>query len=119
MKDYPVIDLAATGARIRQLRLKNNLRVEDVSEYMGFESVQAVYKWQRGESLPTVDNLFALSRLFGTSMENILIERGAVTLRKECGGPFSMNYSQNKKDGRRVFLQPGVCGIIVLCPKTY
>ncbi len=76
MKDYPVIDLAATGARIRQLRLKNNLRVEDVSEYMGFESVQAVYKWQRGESLPTVDNLFALSRLFGTSMENILIERG-------------------------------------------
>ena len=40
---------------------------------MGFESDQAVYKWQRGESLPTVDNLFALSRLFGTSVDDILI----------------------------------------------
>lgn len=39
---------------------------------MGFESEQAVYKWQRGDSLPTVDNLYALSRLFGTSVDNIL-----------------------------------------------
>ena len=60
MKEYPVIDLAATGKRIRQLRKERDLRVEDISEYMGFESVQAVYKWQRGESLPTVDNLYAL-----------------------------------------------------------
>lgn len=39
---------------------------------MGFESEQAVYKWQRGDSLPTVDNLYALSRLFGTSVDDIL-----------------------------------------------
>lgn len=39
---------------------------------MGFESDQAVYKWQRGDSLPTVDNLYALSRLFGTSVDDIL-----------------------------------------------
>ena len=79
MRQYPVIDLAATGERIRELRILNHLKVEDVSEFMGFESVQAVYKWQRGESLPTVDNLFALSRLFETSMENILIERGGAS----------------------------------------
>lgn len=39
---------------------------------MGFDSEQAVYKWQRGASLPTVDNLYALSKLFGTTMDNIL-----------------------------------------------
>ena len=61
--NYPVLDLKATGERINQLRKDNNLRVIDVAEYMGFESTQAVYKWQRGESLPTVDNLYALSRL--------------------------------------------------------
>ena len=60
--NYPVLDLKATGERINQLRKDNNLRVTDVAEYMGFESTQAVYKWQRGESLPTVDNLYALRR---------------------------------------------------------
>lgn len=71
--NYPVLDLKATGERINQLRKDNNLRVTDVAEYMGFESTQAVYKWQRGESLPTVDNLYALSRLLNTSVDDILI----------------------------------------------
>lgn len=71
--NYPVLDIKATGERINQLRKDNNLRVIDVAEYMGFESTQAVYKWQRGESLPTVDNLYALSRLLHTSVDEILI----------------------------------------------
>lgn len=70
--EYPVLDAKATGARIRELRMAHHLRVEEVACFMGFESVQAVYKWQRGDSLPTVDNLYALSRLFGTSVDDIL-----------------------------------------------
>lgn len=70
--EYPVIDSKATGARIRELRLINHLTVEAVAEYMGFESPQAVYKWQRGDSLPTVDNLYALSRLFNTTVDDII-----------------------------------------------
>ena len=69
---YPVLDVIATGARIKELRKMHHLRVEDVAHYMGFESPQAVYKWQRGDSLPTVDNLYALSRLFDTSVDDIL-----------------------------------------------
>ena len=71
--NYPVLNLKATGERSNQLRKDNNLRVIDVAEYMGFESTQAVYKWQRGESLPMVDNLYALSRLLHTSVDDILI----------------------------------------------
>ncbi len=70
--DYPVLDAAATGARIKELRVANHLRVEDIARFMGFESEQAVYKWQRGESLPTVDNLYALSFLLGTTVDDIL-----------------------------------------------
>lgn len=70
--EYPVLDTKATGARIRELRKARHLKVEDVARFRGFESEQAVYKWQRGDSLPTVDNLYALSRLFGTSVDNIL-----------------------------------------------
>ena len=73
---YPVIDLKATGARIRELRRERHLKVSDIADFMNFESDQAVYKWQRGESLPTVDNLYALCRLFDTTMEDILRETG-------------------------------------------
>ena len=70
--DYPVLDVRATGARIKELRKAHHLKVEEIARYMGFESEQAVYKWQRGDSLPTVDNLYALSRLFETSVDDIL-----------------------------------------------
>lgn len=69
---YPVLDARATGARIKELRKAHHLRVEEVAHFMGFESEQAVYKWQRGDSFPTVDNLYALSKLFGTSVDDIL-----------------------------------------------
>ena len=70
--EYPVLDTKATGARIRALRKARHLKVDVGARFMGCESEQAVYKWQRGDSLPTVDNLYALSRLFGTSVDNIL-----------------------------------------------
>ena len=69
---YPVLDAKATGARIKELRKVHHLKVEDVAKFMGFESEQAVYKWQRGDSLPTVDNLYALSKLFDTTVDDIL-----------------------------------------------
>lgn len=70
--NFPILDAKATGARIKQLRIQKKLRVEDVARFMGFESEQAVYKWQRGDSLPTIDNLYALSFLFETSVDDIL-----------------------------------------------
>lgn len=70
--EYPVLDVIAIGARIKELRKAHHYTVEDVARFMGFESEQAVYKWQRGDSLPTVDNLFALSRLLDTTVDEIL-----------------------------------------------
>ena len=70
--NFPVLDPVAIGGRIRELRIANHLKVDDVARYMGFESPQAVYKWQRGDSLPTVDNLYALSFLLNTSVDEIL-----------------------------------------------
>lgn len=72
MKEFPILDTSATGARIRELRKKNKLTVEQVRDFLGLESTQAIYKWQRGESMPTIDNLYALSTLFETSVDGIL-----------------------------------------------
>lgn len=71
--EYPTINLKATGERIAMLRREAGITVAELSRFMGFNEPQAVYKWQRGESLPTVDNLFALSRMLGTTIEDILV----------------------------------------------
>ena len=70
--EYPVLNLKETGKRIRELRLEQRLSVGDVTRYLGDISEQSVYKWQRGETLPTVDNLYALSMLFHTPVDDIL-----------------------------------------------
>ena len=38
-----------------------------------FSTPQAIYKWQQGIALPTVDNLVVLSTLFGVSIDEILV----------------------------------------------
>ena len=73
VKKFPVIDLAATGENIRRLRLERGMSVRDLQGYFGFEEPRAIYKWQKGESLPTVDNLYALGSLFEVPLEKILI----------------------------------------------
>lgn len=73
MKAYPVIDLIATGNNIRRLRMERGLTVRDLQSYFGFEEPRAIYKWQKGESLPTVDNLYALGALFEVPMDQILV----------------------------------------------
>ena len=73
MIQFPVIDPVATGANICRLRKDRGLTVRDLQHYFGFEEPQAIYKWQRGKSLPSVDNLYALGALLEVSMDEILV----------------------------------------------
>ena len=73
---FPVINLAETGRSIERHRLDAGLTVRDLQTYFGFEYPQAIYKWQHGESLPTVDNLLALAKLLQVSMEDLLVYDG-------------------------------------------
>ena len=53
--NIPTIDLAQTGANIVNLRKAAGLTVADIQMVFGFNSPQAIYKWQNGTALPTVD----------------------------------------------------------------
>ena len=75
MKQFPVIDPIATGKNIIRLRIERGMSVRDLQAYFGFEEPQAIYKWQQGKSLPSVDNLYALGALFEVPMEDILVSR--------------------------------------------
>ena len=73
-KPFRVIDPIATGANIVRLRKERGLTVRDLQAYFGFEEPQAIYKWQRGQSLPTVDNLYALGALLEVPLDDILVQ---------------------------------------------
>ena len=70
---YYGIDMEATGKNISRLRMEAGFTIRDIQEAMGFTTPVAVYKWERGENLPALENLMALSKLFNTKMEEILI----------------------------------------------
>ena len=72
-RGFPVIDPIATGKNIVRLRKERGLSVRDLQAYFGFEEPQAIYKWQWGKSLPSVDNLYALGALLDVPMEEILV----------------------------------------------
>ena len=73
MVQIPVIDITATGINITRLRIRAGLTVRDVQDVFGFATPQAIYKWQRGAALPTVDNLVVLAAVFGVKVDDILI----------------------------------------------
>lgn len=73
----PVINMVATGKNIVKLRTERGLSVKDLQRWFGFEEPRAIYKWQHGETLPSVDNLLALGALFEVGVEEILVTDGA------------------------------------------
>ena len=75
---FPTIDLMRTGANIVRLRKAAGLTVHDPQMVFGFNSPQAIYKWQNGAALPTVDNLIVLAALLHVRIDDILITDDAV-----------------------------------------
>ena len=73
MNTWPVIDMTATGINIMRMRRDAGLTVKDLQDIFGFSTPQAIYKWQRGAAMPTVDNLVVLAAVFGVTIDDILV----------------------------------------------
>ncbi|MCQ2583238.1 MAG: helix-turn-helix domain-containing protein [Treponema sp.] len=71
----PVIDLKATGNRIKQLRIRNGYSVREIQDIFCFDYPQAVYAWEQGKNIPSIDNLLVLAAMFGVSMDQIIVTR--------------------------------------------
>jgi len=64
-----VILINTTGDRIRELRLRNHLTLDDVARHLGVGK-QAIYKYEQGTvtNIP-LENLEKMAELFGTTPE--------------------------------------------------
>ena len=73
MNRNPTIDMVKTGQNIAALRAKSGYSVKDLQDTFGFSTPQAIYKWQQGAAMPTIDNLVILAAVFGVKIDDILI----------------------------------------------
>ena len=69
----PTIDMVATGRNIMRLRENAGLTVKDIQDIFGFATPQAIYKWQHGTAMPTIDNLVVLAAIFDVTVDQILV----------------------------------------------
>ena len=84
---FPTIDKRETGLRLRKIMEERGINVKQVQEYLGLACVQSVYHWLNGCSMPTIDNLYALSELFKVSIDEMV-----------CGNRQSIIPKMNEKD---------------------
>ena len=69
----PTINMEATGSNIKVLIKEKGLTVKEIQNMLGFNNPQSIFKWLRGETMPTLDNLIILAYILGVSMDNIII----------------------------------------------
>ncbi len=69
----PVIDVKATGANIKHIIKARGLRIAEVQERCGFNTPQAIFKWMRGDTVPTIDNLIILADMLDVTLDQIII----------------------------------------------
>lgn len=69
----PTIDMIGTGQNICRLRLEAGFSVKELQDIFGFSTPQAIYKWQHGTALPTIDNLIVLAAVLGVKVDDILV----------------------------------------------
>lgn len=69
----PTINMIKTGKNICMLRQRSGISVRELQGILGFGTPQAIYKWQRGTALPSLDNLVILAAVLGVTADQILV----------------------------------------------
>jgi transcriptional regulator with XRE-family HTH domain len=80
MFTLPTIDMVRTGKRITDLRVAAGMTVKDLQDIFGFATPNAIYKWQHGAALPTLDNLVILAAVFDVPIDDIVVIDHAVAM---------------------------------------
>lgn len=73
MMTIPATDMVATGRNIMKLRKAAGLSVREIQNIFGFTTPQAIYKWQHGTAMPTIDNLVVLAAVLDVTIDEILV----------------------------------------------
>lgn len=92
---YPVIDMHRTGKWIQKICRLYGKNARILQQELGLTSVQSVYDWFHGRTLPSLDNMCALSQLLGLNIEDLLIGK--------LGFPFAWQQKLEKDEKRLLY----------------
>ena len=70
------IDMKQTGKKIKTLCNQHSMTVKRIKEALYLCSLQSIYAWFSGKTLPSLDNLYLLSKLLKVSIDEMLIGTG-------------------------------------------
>ncbi len=71
----PVLDLEATGAKIKTIMKQKGVTPRRLQLIMDFPYVQTIYNWFAGKNMPTLDNLVVLAQVLGVTMDDIVVTK--------------------------------------------
>lgn len=74
-KIYPDIDMERTGKNLNQRIKEKGYSVREIQSMLHLSCPQPVYRWFKGQILPSVNHLYMLSRILGCHMEDLLVDR--------------------------------------------
>lgn len=93
-----MIDLEYIGNRIRTLRLERGLTQSEFADLLCI-SFQAVSNWERGIASPDLDNMVRIAELFGTTVDELLRQRGEDLFLGIDGGGTKTEFAVISSDG--------------------
>lgn len=72
--DRVEINMKKTGEKIKKLCAERGVTVKQIQDKLNIGASQSVYGWFSGKALPSLDNMYRLSKLLKVSMEDIIID---------------------------------------------
>ena len=69
----PVLDLAATGAKIKTVMKDKGITARELQIIVDFPYVQTIYNWFAGKNMPTIDNLVVLAKILAVPMDDLVV----------------------------------------------
>ena len=70
------LDAVQTGRKIENAIKQSGYSIRELQEMLGLSCPQPIYRWIRGCTLPSIDNLYMLSRISGVPMDELLVPSG-------------------------------------------
>lgn len=72
---YTSLDMVQTGKKLHYIFIKNGCTVKDIQCFLNLACPQSIYRWIKGQTLPSIDNLYRMAVIFQIHMEDMLVAK--------------------------------------------
>ena len=69
----PVINVAATAAKIKEYRILAGYSVRKIQDILSFSSPEAIYALEKGKYIPSIDNMIIIAEVYGVTVDDFIV----------------------------------------------